>query len=146
MTMVIIYNTDLVPTSKIPTTWTDLLDDFFINRIIMPNPLKSGSAYSILNAMLASDSERGWDMLRELKYIIGERGLASSSSTVQTSVSTGEYLVGITSEDSALSEIAAGGPLKIVYPTAGTIAVPDGVALVKNAPHEENAKEFPHSL
>lgn len=142
MTMVIIYNKDLLPTSKIPKTWEDLLDSFFTNRIIMPDPIKSGSAYSILNAVLASSEEQGWKILGELKNIVGEQGLASSSSIVQNAVATGKYLVGLTSEDSALSEIANGSPLGIVYPSSGTIAVPDGVALVKNAPHEENAREF----
>ncbi|AEE17936.1 extracellular solute-binding protein family 1 [Treponema brennaborense DSM 12168] len=144
MTMVLVYNTDLVPADKIPRTWRDLLDPFFAHRIIMPDPMRSGSAYSILNAILSSERDGGdeWVLLRELKNAAGTGGLAAASSQVHSAVATGEYFAGLTAEDAALPETAAGQPLAIVYPADGTIAVPDGVALVKDAPHAENAKRF----
>lgn len=143
MTMVIVYNTTLVPQEKVPKTWTDLLDPFFTNRIIMPDPPRSGSAYSILNAMLKDDTQaENWEFIRKLKQQVGSNGLASSSSKVHTAIASGSYFAGLTSEDAALSIISKGSPISVVYPEAGTIAVPDGVALVKNAPHSENAKLF----
>ena len=50
--------------------------------------------------------------------------------------------VGITLEETALQHIAAGEDIALVYPSDGTSCVPDGSALVKGAPHSENAKRF----
>jgi iron(III) transport system substrate-binding protein len=36
----------------------------------------------------------------------------------------------------------AGGPVEIVYPEDGTVAAPDGIALVKNGPNSQNGKIF----
>ena len=44
--------------------------------------------------------------------------------------------------DPASRSIAAGDELVMVYPADGTSCVPDGCAILKGAPHEENAKLF----
>lgn len=143
MTMVIVYNTNLVTTEKVPKAWFDLLDPFYKNRITMPDPVKSGSAYSLLNALLAAAPDATeWEQLRALKRALGDDGIASSSSSVHLSVADGSYFAGLTSEDACLSIMNMGEPVSVVYPKDGTIVVPDGVALVKDAPHEKNAKLF----
>ena len=38
--------------------------------------------------------------------------------------------------------LAEGYDIKLLYPAEGTSAVPDGSALIKGAPHEDNAKLF----
>ncbi len=110
----------------------------------MPDPLKSGSAFSIINTILSSSSDERmvWDFLGTLKKNIGLGGFAVSSSLVHSAVATGEFFVGLTSEDAALSIISDGADLAIVYPSDGTVKIPDGVALVKNAPHKEEAEQF----
>ena len=45
-------------------------------------------------------------------------------------------------EETALQHISAGEDIALVYPADGTACVPDGSALVKGAPHEENARRF----
>ena len=42
----------------------------------------------------------------------------------------------------AAKRIAEGEDLGMVYPREGTSAVPDGTAILKNAPHEKNAQLF----
>jgi len=143
MTMVIAYNKQLVPPKEVPTSWADLDDPFFQGRIIIPDPLKSGSAYSILNAVLNTTyPEENWNLLKRIMLRAGTNGLAASSTTIHPSVAAGEYFVGLTSEDASLYVISTGQPLAIVYPSDGTIAVPDGVALVKNAKHKDAACLF----
>lgn len=53
----------------------------------------------------------------------------------------GEFYVGLTIEKSAI-QYAEDDTVGFSYPQDGTSAVPDGVALVKGAPNEENAKLF----
>ena len=50
--------------------------------------------------------------------------------------------MGITLEETAKKAIQAGYDISMVYPADGTSAVPDGVAMVKNAPHSYNAGLF----
>ena len=54
----------------------------------------------------------------------------------------GEAPIGITLEDNAFRFVQGGGPVKIVYPVEGVIAAPDGIALVKGAPHAAAGKVF----
>lgn len=56
-------------------------------------------------------------------------------------VADGEFYVGLTIEKSAI-KYADDPSVGFVYPKDGTSAVPDGVALVKGCPNEENAKLF----
>ena len=132
MTMVIVYNSQLVSGNNIPHSWSDLKAPFYSKRVFIPNPEKSGSAYSMLNAILLTADGENWELLGAIKNQAG------------SSVASGEYFAGLTSEDAALAFLQKNStsPLEIVYPEDGTLAVPDGVALVRGAKNEEAAKAF----
>ena len=68
--------------------------------------------------------------------------VSAGSGEVVDEVSTGIHLVGITLEETAKKRIAKGADITMIYPEEGTSTVPDGCALVKGAPHEDNAKLF----
>ena len=144
MTMVIVYNSLLVQGENIPYSWKDLTSPFYCKRVFIPDPEKSGSAYSMLNAILLTSGGENWKLLGAIKSQAGASGLAEKAPSVHTAVASGEYFAGLTSEDSALAFLQKNptSPLTIVYPEDGTLAVPDGVALVKNSEHEEAAKAF----
>ena len=57
-------------------------------------------------------------------------------------VADGGAWLGVTLEETALKYVSGGADVGIVYPKEGTSAVPDASALVKGAPHEDNAKKF----
>lgn len=144
MTMVIVYNSQLVSGENIPHSWSDLKAPFFSRRVFIPNPEKSGSAYTMLNAILLTSGGKNWELLGAIKNQAGSSGLAENGPSVHTAVASGEYFAGLTSEDAALAFLQknATSPLEIVYPEDGTLAVPDGVALVRGAKNEEAAKDF----
>lgn len=54
----------------------------------------------------------------------------------------GDFLVGVTLEETALRAVAAGTDVEIIHPAEGTSAVPDGIAQMKGAKHPENAAAF----
>ena len=68
--------------------------------------------------------------------------ILSSSGEVIPYVSDGTYLIGITLEETAKKYIDLGYDIALVYPKDGTSAIPDGCAMVKNAPHSYNAGKF----
>ncbi len=141
--MVIMYNTNLVKAEDVPTSWKDLLKPEFKGKIAMADPSKSGSAYTIMATMIEAygGDPAGWDFIKDF-YANLDGKVLDSSSGVYKGVADGEYSIGLTLEKEAIKFELAGADTKIVYPAEGTSAIPDGVALIKGAKNEENAKRF----
>ncbi|MHA1567144.1 MAG: extracellular solute-binding protein, partial [Alphaproteobacteria bacterium] len=100
---------------------------------------KSGSSFMQLATVLNIYGDDGWDVYGE---IFNNFALSESSSAVPRFVNDGEASIGVTLEDNALRFVEGGGPVTIVYPSDGTTAAPDGIALVKNGPNPDNGKAF----
>ena len=138
--VVLIYNTKLVSPQQL-TDWDSLEDPAFAGRIAFADPAVSGSSFTALvTRLFAAGENREEAMMRLAENLRGIQ--QSSSGDVLTAVADGSCLVGITLEETALKRIADGADLAMVYPTSGTSCVPDASALVKGAPHSENAKKF----
>ena len=139
--MVFIYNKNLIDEADVPTTWEGLCDEKLKGQIAYCSPSKSGSAYTQLCTMLFSQPtiEEGWELVG--KFIENLDGkLQDSSGNCHKLVASGEYALGVTIEKSAV--LYNDNPdIGYIYPEANS-AVPDGVALIKGCPNEENAKLF----
>ena len=139
--MVIIYNKTLIDEADVPTTWEGLCDEALKGQIAYASPAKSGSAYTQLCTMLFSQPslDEGWAMVE--KFIANLDGkIQDSSGNCHKLVAAGEYAIGVTIEKSAV--LYNDNPdIGYIYPAANS-AVPDGVALIKGCPNEENAKLF----
>ena len=139
--MVIIYNKTLIDEADVPKTWDDLCNENLKGKIAYASPAKSGSAYTQLCTMLFSKPslDEGWAMVE--KFIANLDGkIQDSSGNCHKLVAAGEYAIGVTIEKSAV--LYNDNPdIGYIYPTANS-AVPDGVALIKGCPNEENAKLF----
>ncbi len=144
---VLIANTDILDDLGLDvTSYKDLLQPELKGKIISADPASSSSAWRQLTNMLlvngGYDSDEAWEFVTELiKQLDGV--ISSSSSAVYKTVVDGEYAVGITYEDPVAELISNGAEnIKIVYCTEGTTTNNTGTAIVKNAPHMENAKLF----
>ena len=139
--MVFIYNKTLIDEADVPTTWEGLCDESLKGKIAYASPAKSGSAYTQLCTMLFSQPtlDEGWALVE--KFIANLDGkIQDSSGNCHKLVASGEYVLGVTIEKSAV--LYNDNPdIGYVYPEKNS-AVPDGVALIKNCPNEENAKLF----
>jgi iron(III) transport system substrate-binding protein len=138
--MVLIVNTDMVPAHLTPRTWKDLADPRLKGEISAARADKSGSSYMQLATILnVYGEQQGWELYEK---ILANSVLSGSSSAVPRFVNDGEQAVGLTLEDNAYRFVEGGGPVKVVYPEDGTTAAPDGIALVKGAPHPKAARAF----
>ena len=142
--MVIFYNKDLIEKDglTIPETWEDLTKPEWKGKIAYCLPSKSGSAYTQLCTMILGHGgkEDGWDFIKKL-YDNLDGKIVDSSGKCHKMVADGEFYVGLTLERAAV-QYKDDPSVGSVYPKDGTSAVPDGVALVKGCPNEENAKLF----
>lgn len=139
--IVLIYNNKLVYEAVAPQSWNDLLQERWKGKIAYADPNNSGSSYTILNTIIQVMGKDNWNTINQF-YSILDGKILEGSGDVLNEVDSGTKLVGITLEESAIKKIKAGADITIVYPLEGTSVVPDGTALILNAPHKENARLF----
>lgn len=138
--VVLIYNTKLVEPESI-SCWRDLLKPELRGRIAFCDPAVSGSGFTGLMTMLTALGGDREDTLSRFAENLAGRQLAGSGD-VLSSVADGVDFVGITLEETAIKYIASGADIAMVYPADKTSCVPDASALVKGAPHSDNARRF----
>ena len=143
--MVFIANTNLIAEDAIPTTWKELADwdvDTY-GKIAIADPTSSGSAFTQICTIIflygeeADDYASGWELLAQ---IMPKLEVKNSSSLAHKDIFGGENALGITLEKAAIKYEE--DFMKVIFPTDGTSAVPDGVAIVKNCPNPELAELF----
>lgn len=139
--IVFIYNKNLITEEEAPAHWRDFLSDQWEGKVAFADPNTSGTSYTALAAMIQITGMDPRTLISRFQDVLGGN-VSENSSAVLEEVSYGTRSVGITLEASALSWNSRGANLGIIYPAEGTTAVPDGIALVKNAPHRENAEKF----
>lgn len=122
-----------------PKSWKDLADPKWKGQISAARPDSSGSAFQAMATVLIAYGDKGWDTYNA---ILNNFIWSDSSGAVSRFVNDGEALVGLTLEDTALEFVKGGGNVAVIYPEDGTSTVADGIALVKGAPHGDNAKVF----
>ncbi|MCL2464683.1 MAG: extracellular solute-binding protein, partial [Micrococcales bacterium] len=141
---VLLVNVDKVGSMAI-NGYADLLNPALKGQIAFGDPANSSSAFAQLTNMLAAmggssdvdasyTSTAGWSFVQGILHQTGGKAIGSSSEVAQD-VAQGEYIVALTYEAQASNQVAAGMPVKIVYPTEGAVFLPSGVEIIKNAKH-----------
>lgn len=127
--------------------YADLLRPELKGHIAMGNPAKSSSAWAELTNMLLvmgdePYSESSWAWVEQ--FIANLDGkIVDSSSAIWKNTVAGEAVVGVSYEDPCVKAIESGATnVKLVYPEEGSVWLPAGAAIVKNAPNMDNAKLF----
>lgn len=141
---VLLYNKQLIGDIKIEG-YADLLNPALKGKIATADPSASSSAFAQLTNMLLAmggyDDDDAWQYVEDLFTNVDGK-IASGSSNVYKSVADGEMIVGLTYEDPAVSLVKDGANVEIVYPKEGTVYLPAGSGVIKNAKNLENAKKF----
>lgn len=104
---------------EIPTSYEDLLKDEYKGLIIMPNPLSSGTGYSIVSSILQIMGEKdGWEYLDKLDNNIAQYSHSGSAPTKQTA--TGEYCIGIGMDFLPIKMEKDNPQIKTIFPKEGS--------------------------
>jgi iron(III) transport system substrate-binding protein len=139
--LVVTQNTKLVPEADGPKSWDDLTAAKWKGNIAFTDPANSGSAYSNVTMLvdLWGGGDAGWDKLTKL---VGNTKVLNRSSLVFQGVGNGEYGLGISLEYAGYLWASNGAPVKVIYPSDGTIAQMEGVAIIKGGPNTAGARQF----
>mgnify|MGYP002624712385 CR=1 FL=1 len=138
--IVLIYHTKLVDPENL-SGWSSLLDPAWKGKIAFADPNVSGSSYTALRTLCECIGGDRDEVMRTFADNIDGKQL-SGSGEVLRAVADGRFPIGVTLEETAWKYILADNDIGVVYPAEGTSAVPDGCAILNNAPHMDNAKLF----
>jgi iron(III) transport system substrate-binding protein len=143
---VLVYNAKAVPAEQAPKDWDDLLAPQWKGKILMRDPLASGTMRTVFGMMLSKsitetgNAERGWEWLRRLDGQTKE--YLQQPALMIEKLNRQEGLVTIWELTDLLWQKKRGSPLDFRFPASGAPVIDDSVGLVKGAPHAELAKQF----
>lgn len=141
---VIMINNDIIGDIEIKG-YKDLLNEKLKGHIAFADPKKSSSSFehlvNMLYAMGEDDPEAGFEYVE--KFIENLDGtLLDSSSAVYEGVANGEYMVGLTFEEAAVTMLKSDKHISIIYMEEGVVSTPDGIYINKASKHKEAAMAF----
>jgi iron(III) transport system substrate-binding protein len=139
--LVITQNTKAIPAAEGPKTWSDLLDPKYKGKVAFTDPANSGSAYSNATMLVEQwgGGDAGW---AKLKALFANTRVLNRSTLVFQGVGNGEYPLGMSLEYAGPLWASNGAPVKTIYPADGTLALMEGVAVIKGGPNPDAAKKF----
>jgi iron(III) transport system substrate-binding protein len=139
--LVILQNTKQLPEAQGPKTWGDLLKTEYKGKVAFTDPANSGSAYSNVTmwAQMWGNNDAAWE---KVSQVIANTRVLNRSSLVFQGVGNGEFALGVSLEYAGYLWASNGAPVKVIYPSDGTVAQMEGVAIIKGGPNAENAKAF----
>lgn len=143
---VIVFNEDALAADQAPTDWDGLLDPVFADRVLIRDPLASGTMRTIFGYMLARSVaetgtvDAGFDWLRRLDAQTKE--YVHSPALLHQKLVRQEGLVTLWELTDILFQRQRGNPLGYRFPTSGTPVIDDAVGLVANARHGDLARRF----
>lgn len=132
--MIVMTNDKQLKGQTAPKAWKDLFDPKWKGKIVMGDPVTSGSAYDQVYGIYQLYGNEG------LQKLAANVVVSKSSAQVYKSVASGEYPLGITMEYAAYSYVAGGQKeIQLVYPEEGAFVAPEAVAIIKNPKNGEAA-------
>ena len=144
---VIAYNSSAISADSAPKDWDDVLLPRWKGRLIIRDPIPSGSMRAIFGAMIARQIARtgsvqaGYEWLRKLdantkEYVISPTMLYQKIGQGEGDVSLWDM------PDIALLQQRTKYPIAYRIPTSGTPLLVDAIAIVHGARHPALARQF----
>lgn len=144
---VIAYNSEALTVADAPADWDDVLDPRWKGKVIIRDPIPSGSMRAIFGAIILRELRRtgstaaGFEWLRRLdgntkEYVISPTMLYQKLGQREGLVSLYDM------PDIETLRRTTKYPIASRIPASGTPLLVDGIALVHGAPHANAARQF----
>jgi iron(III) transport system substrate-binding protein len=144
---VIVYNSDAVKPEEAPKDWDDVLDPKWRDKVLIRNPNPSDSMRAIFGAMIwrfykdSGSPDKGYDWLRRLDANVHE--YTADGTLLMQKLVRREGVISLWNlPDVWIYKEQKGFPIGYVFAASGTPVITDGIAILRGAPNEEEAKRF----
>lgn len=144
---VIVYNSEAINSSEAPRDWDDVLDPKWRDKVLIRNPNPSDTMRVIFGAMIwrfykdTGSPDKGYDWLRRLDANVHE--YTADGTLMMQKIVRREGLISLWDmPDVRLYKDQKGFPVDYTIPSSGTPVVTDGIAIVRGASNEAEAKKF----
>jgi iron(III) transport system substrate-binding protein len=144
---VIAYNSEAVSAAEAPRDWDDVLDAKWRDKVLIRNPNPSDTMRAIFGGIIwrfekdTGSPDKGYDWLRKLDANVHEY-TADGTLLMQKLVRREGLITLWDMPDVRLYQEQKKLPVAYNLPASGTPVITDGIAIVRGAPHEEEAKRF----
>jgi iron(III) transport system substrate-binding protein len=143
---ILMFNSEAVTGEDVPLDWADLLDERWKDKVIIRDPLASGTMRTAFGMILArsvaetAETAEGLEWLRQLDaqtsdYVVNPALLFEK-------LARQEGVLTIWELTDALLLKQRGAPIDYRFPTSGTPVIDDSIGLVAGAKHADEAKRF----
>jgi len=143
---VIAFNSRAVSRADAPRDWDEVLEPRWKNKVIIRDPMASGTMRAIWGLILirslsqTGDTARGMAWLRRLD---GQtKTYTINPALLYEKLARQEGLVSLWDLQDILISAAKGLPLGYVFPRSGTVVIVDAIGLVRGSRHPEAARAF----
>jgi iron(III) transport system substrate-binding protein len=143
---VIVYAERALTPAQAPQDWDDLLDPEWKGKILIRDPIASGTMRAVWGMIIerglkqTGDTAAGFTWLRRLDAQTKEYVL--NGPLLDQKIVRQEGLVTIWDLPDIQLNKRDGLPLGFVFPTSGTPAIEDAIGVIRNAPHQAAARAF----
>lgn len=143
---ILVYNEKVVSAADAPQDWDDLLAPRFTGKVLVREPVASGTMRTIFGFILARSQAQtgstgaGFEWLRKLDAQTKE--YVSNPALLHLKMERQEGQITCWELTDILFQRKRGAPLAYVFPKSGSPVIADSVGLVKGARHPEEAKKF----
>ncbi len=142
---VLAYDPKGLRADQLPKTWAELAQPGYAQKVVFANPL-FGTTRGHVAALLALWGEPAFTAWVERMAAGGVAArLAGGNAQVAKAVAMGQAAMGATDTDDVISQQESGVKIEMLYLDmggGGTLLLPNTVAVLKNGPHGEFAREL----
>lgn len=144
---VIAYNSEAVTAAEAPRDWDDVLDPKWRDKVLIRNPNPSDTMRAIFGSMIwrfykdSGSPNQGYDWLRKLDANVHE--YTADGTLLMQKLARREGLVTLWDmPDVRLYKEQKNLPVAYNLPSSGTPVITDGIAIIRGAPNEGEARRF----
>jgi iron(III) transport system substrate-binding protein len=143
---VLAFNSRLVPRDSAPRDWDDVLAPRWFDRVLIRDPMASGTMRAIWGLLIERSLRRTGDTtegMRWLRRLDGQtKAYALNPAILDARLARGEGLVTLWDLPDILISRSKGMPFDYTFPRSGTVVIDDAIGLVRGARHPAAARAF----